>query len=287
MATIFKNPDLQDYFLEVTGLTANTPLNEIESFDDAYEAGKVIYFPNLKFDIDFDFWDNLPTDAYPTLKKMSSLASADPTVPDGILDRHLARAGVTPELDAAIRPQLQRFYAKAVPIYERLFGGYDFTVRRATWRLNTIHNEDMHIDTYKEEFEPHFARMFINLDRQPRMWQTSFTIDEIMANFGKNVPKEILRTGSRAQIWKEINKAAFGPSHVWWDNQPRHVIYFDPGDVWIVDSRQVSHQIFYGRRAVSIDFFVDPKTMKDPSKHYLNIASDFAKKNATELVPVD
>ena len=281
MATIFKNPDLTDYFVEMPDVTAETPLDAIPSVIEAYEAGKVIYFPNLKFDIDFEFWEHLPTDKYPNLKKISSLATADPNEHDSILDRHLAKAGLPPELEASIRPQVRRFYDKMVPIYERLFGDYRFTVRRATWRLNTIHNEDMHVDTYAQEFEEHFARMFINLDRQPRIWTTSFTIDEIMKKFGPDVSRDVLKGGTRAQVWKELNRAAFGPSHVWWDNQPRHVVYFDPGDVWIVDSRQVAHQIFYGRRAVSVDFFVDKGSMKAPDKHYLQIASDFQKRSAT------
>lgn len=286
MATIFRNPDLTDYFLEIPEVTIGTPLEDIRPITEAYESGKVIYFPNLKFDIDFNFWENIPTDQYPDLKKISSLAAANAAGADNILERHLARAAVPEELSVQIRPQLRKFYERAIPIYERLFADYTFTVRRATWRLNTIHNEDMHIDTYAQEFEDHFARMFINLDRQPRIWTTSFTIDEIMERFGASAAPKVIKSGTRAQVWKELNKIAFGPQHVWWDNQPRHVIYFDPGDVWIVDSRQVSHQIFYGRRAVSVDFFVNPATMLNPEKHYLRIAENFQERARVKHVAV-
>jgi len=95
-------------------------------------------------------------------------------------------------------------------------------------------------------------------------------------HFGKKIDMKIYETGTRAQIWMELNKVAFGGlSKVWWDQQPRHVIYFAPGDVWAVDSRQVAHQIFYGRRALSVDFVVDVDSMKNPTKHYLNLAEDF------------
>ena len=53
------------------------------------------------------------------------------------------------------------------------------------------------------------------------------------------------------------------------------MIYFDPGDIWIVDSRLISHQIFYGRRAISIDFFVEPASMLNSSKHYLALAKKY------------
>ena len=66
-----------------------------------------------------------------------------------------------------------------------------------------------------------------------------------------------------------------GDPRKWWDNRPRHVAYFQPGDVWAVDSRQVAHQIFYGRRAISIDFTVDTTTMLDPGRHYLALLDRF------------
>lgn len=275
MAKFFKNPELTDYFVEVPEVRIDTRIDEVPSIVEAYEAGRVVYFPNLKFDIDFEFWENVPTDKYPELKKISSLALLDPNAADEILNRHLFRAAIPKELADAIRPQLRHFYDQALPIYEKLFAGYQFTIRRATWRLNTLYNEDLHVDTYAQEFTDHFARMFVNLDTQPRIWQTGFTIDEMQKRFGAKVSTETLRSGTRGQVWKELNRAVFGPQHVWWDNQPRHVVYFDPGDVWIVDSRQVAHQIFYGRRAVSVDFFVDMKTMLNPEKHYLQIAENF------------
>jgi hypothetical protein len=141
------------------------------------------------------------------------------------------------------------------------------------WRLNTIRNENLHVDTYNQLFPEHFARLFINLDREPRIWQTSYTVEEIAVRWAEAV------TGQEAdggEVFVALNRAAFGgKSKIWWDNQPRHVAYFDPGDVWCVDSRQIAHQIFYGRRAVSFDFFVDPASMRDPGKHYLRLAEGY------------
>lgn len=271
MGTIFKHPQLPDYFHEVPGLDVQTPLSEVASIIDPYEAGKVITFPDLRFDIDFDFWESIPTDQYPELKKISSFASSDPAGPDRLLDKHFGRAGVPAELEGKLRSEIKKFYGVALPLYERLFSGYNFTQRRVTWRLNLIHNEDMHVDTYANEYPDHFARMFVNLDRQPRIWQTSWSINEMIERYGDRIPQERLASCSRAQAWKEIKNATFGPTAQWWDSEPRHVLYFDPGEAWIVDSRQVAHQIFYGRRAVSIDFWVDQFSMRRPDRHYLNI----------------
>ena len=278
MAVLFRNPELPDYFVEVANLRIDTPLSEIESIVEPYEAGKVIYFPKLKFDIDFDFWERLPTDKYPELKRLSSLAVGDPSQRDTLLDKKLASANLPPELEAALRPAIQRLYDQVIPIYERLFAEYKFVTRRVTWRLNTIHNENLHVDTYAIEFEDHFARMFINLDSQPRIWSTSYRVNEMFERFGAKIPIDVARNGTRGKFWKELDRASYGGTSVWWDRQPRHFAYFDPGDAWIVDSRQVAHQIFYGRRAVSIDFFVDTATMLSPEKQYLRLATEFQKR---------
>ncbi len=134
----------------------------------------------------------------------------------------------------------------------------------------------MHVDTYTTEFNDHFARLFINLDDQPRIWMTSWGIEDLYERFGGQLPAELVADGEPGAIHAAVNEAAFGGrSTIWWDNQPRHVAYFDPGAVWAVDSRQVAHQIFYGRRAVSIDFFVDPESMVKRKRHYLLAARRF------------
>ncbi len=42
------------------------------------------------------------------------------------------------------------------------------------------------------------------------------------------------------------------------DNQPRHRVAFDPGEVWLGESRLISHQIYYGEAAMVYMWFVRP-----------------------------
>ena len=275
MAEIFKHPKLTDYFRKY-GVTTSTPRAEIPSIIRAYEGAQVLQFPNLDFGIDHDFWAELKTDDLARLKKLSSSPSAHDPSHDPVLDRRLEEAGVDGGLKRKLRREITRLYDKALPIYEALFSGYRFTRRQVVWRLNTVRNENMHVDTYVEDFNDHFARLFINLDNQPRIWTTSWTLEEMYDHYGDQLPREMLYASDPGAIHKAINTACFGGrSTVWWDKQPRHVAYFDPGDVWAVDSRQVAHQIFYGRRAVSIDFFVDKDSMQKPKRHYLAAAARF------------
>ena len=278
MPIIFRHPGLPDDFAKISAVRAGAPADLIPSIIRPYEAGRALYFPNLKFDIDHEFWAQLPSEGYPRLKKLSSSpAKADPAR-DPLLDKHLSQAGLPADLERRLRREIAGVYARVLPVYEALFAGYRFTRRQAVWRLNTIRNENLHVDTYAAPFTDHFARLFINLDDQPRIWMTSWSIDELYERFGDRIDQKLLAKGTPGELHAAVNAAAFGGrSAIWWDSQPRHVVYFDPGDVWAVDSRQRSHQIFYGRRAVSIDFFVDTASMNKPKRQYLAIADRFRK----------
>jgi hypothetical protein len=275
MATIFKNPQLTDYFQVVEDITTETPLESIPSYLVPYEQGKVIYFKNLKFKIDFDFWAGVPSDTLEGLKKMMCHVDGD-RQPE-LVERALARVGATPELTEQLRTQMTDLFNQVMPIYYRIFDGYKFPTRRTVWRLKDTLNENLHFDTYKDadEYPDHFARMFINLDNQPRIWHTSWLVEEIYEKFGPKVTQDVIDKTTTNRFWRELNHTAFGRGHEWWDGSPRHIAYFEPGDVWVVDSRQVSHQIFYGRRAVSLDFVVSRDSMLDPQKHYMNMAERY------------
>jgi len=273
---IYKHPELPDYFAKVAGVQADSAPRDIPSIIKPYESGRVLHFPRLDFGIDHDFWTALPTDTYGRLKKLSSTPAADDPSHDPVLDRRLMEAEAPKGLARRLKREIVRLYERVLPVYEALFHGYRFTRRQVVWRLNTIRNENLHVDTYTTEFKDHFARLFINLDDQPRIWMTSWSLDDLYQRFGGAIPPELLARGGSSDIHAAVNEAAFGgKSTIWWDGQPRHVAYFDPGEVWAVDSRQVAHQIFYGRRAVSIDFFVDPESMIKRKRHYLVAAERF------------
>ena len=273
MATIFRNPGLTDYFHAAEGVRAGDA--DAPPITPAYEAAKVITFPDLKLDIDFDFWSRLPTDRIPAFRKLT-LHGGELKVSD-----KARQNGASQELVGAIQRQVDDLYRQVMPVYEAVFRPYRFIKRQSVVRVDTIRNSDMHIDTYDVEFPDHFARMFINLDDQPRIWQTSYTIHEIFERFGADIPAGDYAALSNVELWTAFRRTAFtGDPRKWWDSRPRHVAYFDPGEVWAVDSRQVAHQIFYGRRAISIDFTVETSSMLDPDRHYLKILDGFRRARA-------
>ena len=279
MAELFLNPNLPNYFVSRADITS---ADTASSVVDEYEAANVITFPNLKVDIDHGFWGRVDTDEYPELKKFGPVLMPD--LSESEQHRRLRNGLVGKGLDKTTAGQMCDHFMsicrQLLPVYETVFSHYQFERRKVMWRLNTIRAENMHVDTYKRETELHFARMFVNLDSQPRIWHTSWRIQDMVQQAMGTIPPGQLKKLDRGQVWSKLNSSFFGQnSREWWDEQPRHIAFFGPGDVWVVDSRQVAHQIFYGRRALSIDFSVSKQHMKDPARHYLEIAETFRTDN--------
>ena len=172
MAVIYKNPELTDYFTKLN-VRAATPRAEIPSIIKPYEGARVMHFPHLDLEIDHEFWAGLQTDDLVKLKKLSSSPTPGDPRNDPLLDRRLSEANVPAGLKRRLKKEITRLYERVLPLYEAMFSGYRFTRRQVVWRLNTIHNENLHVDTYATDYEDHFARLFINLDDQPRIWNTS------------------------------------------------------------------------------------------------------------------
>ncbi len=275
MAVIYKNALLSDCFASVPGVTAASRPEDVRSIVGPYEAGKVIVLPDLKPQIDFGFWSSLKSEDWRGFRKLK-LRGEEAAIDRALLDQAPDR-GVLEE----VQRQVQDLYRQLLPVYYALFRPYRFKSRMAIARLNTIMNDDMHFDTYDVMYEDHFARMFVNLDDQPRIWHASWTVQEIHERFGDRITPEEYASLSDKDLWAELRWRTFrnAAGDKWWDGHPRHVMFFQPGDVWLVDSRQTAHQIFYGRRAISIDFAVDVASMQDPGRYYGNIVAEFRKKS--------
>jgi hypothetical protein len=290
---LFLNPNLPDYFLSAPEVTSAA---DARSYVEEYEDAKVIVFPNLNPAINHDFWAGIETDKHPELKKFGPILMAeyDSTEQRRQHRKQLIERGVDGGLAEALSGQIQLIYDRLIPAYRAIFSDYEFDRHKVMWRLNVIRAENMHVDTYKTENQQHFARMFVNLDTQPRIWHTSWRVQDMVQKARGKIPPRELEGLSRGEVWSKLNAFFFGQnSREWWDDQPRHIAFFNPGDVWVVDSRQVAHQIFYGRRALSIDFSVPKQQMKNPALHYLDIAERFRADNhadwssARRQVPCD
>jgi hypothetical protein len=178
-------------------------------------------------------------------------------------------------MDRFVR-EVQGVNRQLTDLVRRLFPGYRFLTTPLTWRFTETMNENLHVDVYKDDLPDHHVRLFVNLDSVTRIWHTSYTLEYMLEHFLHLLQPEFVRRASPGRVCHDLNFAVFGGQDVVArDDRPRHAIFFAPGDVWLVDSRQVSHQIYWGRNAVSTDFPVAVNSMRDPARHYFALVERF------------
>ena len=286
MAIIDRNPYVEDYILEM-------PLAEIRSrggVEDLIETGHVIIVSDYRLDFDFDALKGLgkSTDGIedkelrrklkklqapqffqdPPPKRWGSPAFDDP-VRQALLDvickgdrRQFVRTSAA----------LKSAHDEALKIFGWAFPNYETYRLSATVRLTRTIFENLHWDNHSIDEDFHQARIFANLDTRPRIWHLSHRLPAMMrllyekhnlGRFAGRDPNEMLSYIDR--------KILGGMSRRWMDTLPRHRIAFDPGEVWLGESRLVSHQIYYGEAALVYMWFVRASSMADPDNRFNRI----------------
>jgi hypothetical protein len=281
MARIFKHTEVEDYFAECDLRDETARL----SVARLYEAGKVIVLKNASIDYDAAFLASVefPQDA--ELKKFKSWRFLQEMARAGGMRRLLGRSpGPMSELlldkvFAGDHGRLRHFFeqmsainAQVGALTSRLFSSYRIITDRITWRFQETVNENLHVDVYKEDLPDHHLRLFVNLDSVPRIWHTSYTLQNLLDERLSLLDPEFVRTATPGRICHDLNFAVFKSfPDAGREGCAKHIVFFDPGEIWLVDSRKISHQIFYGRKALSTDHAIERASMLDPATHYYEL----------------
>lgn len=283
---LFPHPEVEAYFDVVDASALDAPT--AEKVARAYEDGRAVLLAGLRPDFDRKFLASIDSPTADVLKKLKSVGVAayhglvvegraparDPNAarntPADQYGRLLDEAlGGDVGRMAYLMEQVQSVNGFLNGVVEKIFPTYRLTSRSITWRLAETLNENLHVDVYNQDLPDHHVRIFINLDDTYRIWHTSHRLDRLLQDHLAQLPADLVATGTPGRICHALNFKAFGGfERSGREGAPKHVCFFEPGEVWLVDSRKVSHQIFFGRRAVSTDMQVDPTTMLDPEKHY-------------------
>lgn len=273
MAFIFRHPGVEDYFETLDCNQSSSTLGK--SATQLYEASKAVVLKNLKIECDREFLANLHFDnAVKGNKKFKSLAFANNYQSDGNEYAELLASTFGGD-----RRKLKQFgqlvssvNEQVIEITGKLFPGYRVNRPSITWRLTDTINENLHLDVYKEDLPDHHVRLFFNLDVVPRIWHTSHTLEHMLATSLHELKPDLIRSGTAGRICHALNFAAFkGFEVAGREGADKHIVFFEPGEVWFVDSRKVAHQIFYGRKALSTEHQIAPTSMHNPALHYFEI----------------
>lgn len=150
-------------------------------------------------------------------------------------------------------------------IYRRVFPRYTDFRQVLTWRFTDTNFENLHWDNFHIDQEFHQVRVFANIDRTKRIWRTSHRLDVYADQIYDTARLASLADKAGDDLVIHINKNVLGGmTSPCMDRLPKHHIAFEQGDIWLAETRLVSHQIYHGRKAVAAMFFVDPTTMDRP-----------------------
>ena len=284
MALIDRNPQVRDYFVELT-------LPEIEARSgvaDIFEEGNLILIKDYRLDVDFDALAALSksTDAIedPDLrKKLKKLTSPyffegkAPVDKDGRLtfSDNVRQAiydvmcrGDRETFDRASRA-LKHAHDEALRIFGICFPQYEQFRFIPSVRLTRTMFENLHWDNHSIDADFHQARIFANLDRRPRLWNVGHRFPDWVRKFYHE--HDLGRFAGRDPnllIDYVTGSVLGGTRNTWMDKEPRHRVAFDPGEVWLGESRLISHQIYYGEAAMVYMWFVQPASMANADSRF-------------------
>jgi len=284
MALIDRHPEVEDYFVEM-------PLAEIDArggVADLFESGQLILIKGYRLDFDFGAVEALSksTDAVhdrdlrkrlkkltspyffngePPLERNGRLLFADPT--RQLVYDVLCRGdrSVFNEAGRALRLA----HEEIVRIFKICFPSYEVTRFIPSVRLTKTLFENLHWDNHSIDADFHQARIFANLDRRPRLWNVGHRFPDWVRKFYHE--HDLGRFAGRDPnllIDYVTGSVLGGTRNTWMDKEPRHRVAFDPGEVWLGESRLISHQIYYGEAAMVYMWFVQPASMANADSRF-------------------
>jgi hypothetical protein len=121
-------------------------------------------------------------------------------------------------------------------------------------RFSETRMENLHYDLDANADDHEAFRLYINLDHAPRVWATSYQLTDLLRRGGQHLLAGVDPEAPSETILKRIASRAFGG----WNQRatervsPRHLVFIDPGDVFVVDGRCISHQVMTGHRVFTV-----------------------------------
>jgi len=264
MTEIILHPEVENYIVEWDWQEVRTGGEALRAeLVAAFEDGKLILLRNHGLEVDFELLNSFELPRSEKLRKLPYNRLIYPKL--WRADHRLAVFG-TFGLDLSkylkVRREIKRVNRALKALTQDVFTEYRFLREQYSWRLLdtpvTIH--PLHID-FHSGADLHYARFFLNIDSEPRVWRISHRMDEVVRRHHDDM------------AWQELNE--LNPD-MFCDTvgnhlrdktpAPCHEVRFAQGDLWLCDTRTISHAVMSGRRMVATHFWVDPESMAVPSK---------------------
>jgi hypothetical protein len=250
----------------------------------AVETGKVLYFPNLRFEVESSELRLLdPALADPKRKNISLAPN------QGALHGVLGDAAT----QAAVRALIARYQAQALSLVHGLFPEYtdasrtklriaptslrllQVETRKTSWRKD---DSRLHVDAFpsRPNYGERILRVFTNVNPhdEPRVWRVGEPFEDVAKRF---LPR--IKAPAPGSAWlmnllritktprseydhlmlhlHDAMKADLG----YQQHAPQQTMPFPPGSVWICFSDQTSHAVMSGQFMLEQTFFLPVAAM--------------------------
>jgi hypothetical protein len=284
LAQIIRHPLVDDYILELS-------LDEIAArhgVADLIEEGQMVLIKDYRLDFDFGALATLAKsidmvadkNVRRTLKKLQAtyFFKGEPPVRDNgrlVFSDPVRQAifDVICKGDEAIFERTARAlkfaHDEAERIFETAFCGYEPFRFIPSLRLTQTLFENLHWDNHSIADDFHQARVFANLDIRPRIWHVSHRlVDYARALYHEHDLGRFSGRDPNLMLDYINGNLLGGTRETWKEHLPKHRIAFDPGEVWLGESRMISHQIFYGEAALVYMWFIKSGSMANADNRF-------------------
>jgi len=174
-----------------------------------------------------------------------------------------------PRLFEAAAQTLRKAHDQTLELYQKCFARYDSYRLIPSIRLTRTLFENLHWGEHWIAEDFHAPRIFANLDCRPRIWHLSHRFPDLMRSHYRELDLGRFAGRDPNELLSFINGSVLGgSSESWKDRLPRHRVAFEPGEIWVGESRLISHQIYYGEAALVYMWFVRPDSMANPENRF-------------------
>lgn len=260
----------------------------------ALEAGKVLFFPQLRFELTPDETRLLRADVRDEKSRNISLRN------DGVL----AGAAVQGEEQARLAAMIGRFRAQACALIDAIAPAYKPALRLAptsfrptqvesrtqSWRAD---DRRLHVDAFpsRPNRGERILRVFTNLNPngEPRVWRVGEAFEDIARRF---VPRAKPYVAWQAKALKALHvtkSLRTEYDHLmlqlhdgmkgdvdYQRNSPQVTMPFPPGSTWVCYSDQASHAVMSGQFMMEQTLHLPAEAQVDPTASPLAILERLA-----------
>jgi hypothetical protein len=284
VALIERHPAVEDYFTELS----LAEITDRGGIADIFEEGRIVLLKDYRLNFDFAALSPLSKSLESIgdpglrkkLKKMTAPQFFDGDPPVEKAGRLLFRDPVRQAIfDVICRGDKETFerasralksaHDELLRLFDLCFPTYETFRLVPSIRLTQTLFENLHWDNHSIDDDFHQARIFTNLDTRPRIWHVGHRFpDWVRTYYDEYDLGRFAGKDPNLLIDFATGEILGGTRKIWMDTEPRHRIAFEPGEVWLGESRLISHQIYYGEAAMVYMWFVKPETMANPDDRF-------------------